>query len=204
MLSDARRDGFACDEDCPFVGTTAAILIGAGIAAAGGIGSAAIQSHATGKAVDAQQQATNQAIQNLKPFQDTGTQAFQTLGGLMGLGGPGGGGQAPAAASGPQPNTPWGGTVTDSMQHSGAITNPAVAPDASYGQHGDFIGGQTTQADRARMPTASSYNSAQTYGSAPQATGADMVTMQAPDGTRQQVPRSQAGHYTQMGATVIG
>ncbi len=203
MLSDDRRERFACETDCPFVGTTAAILIGAGIAAAGGIGSAAIQSHATGKAVDAQQKATDQATANLAPFQQTGTQAFTTLGALMGLGGPGGGGQEvqkPMVKLGG--NTPWGGTVMDGG--GGAITNPAVAPDASYGQHGDFIGGQTTQEDRSHMPTASSYNSSQTYGSAPQATGMDMVTMVAPDGTRQQVPRNQAGHYTQMGAKVIG
>jgi hypothetical protein len=90
------------------------------------------------------------------------------------------------------------------MVNSGAISDPSKAPDATYGANNQWIGGQTTQEDRSHMPTASSYNSSQTYGSAPQATGGDMVTMVAPDGTRQQVPRSQAGHYTQMGAKVVG
>lgn len=159
------------------------------------------------RAMAVQDQVYNDQKRLMQPYYQTGTAAFTTLGSLLGLpSAPAGGGtsQAPTAPSGLAPNTPWGGTVLDSMKNSGAITDPAIAPDASYGQHGDFIGGQTSQAERAAMPTASSYNSAQTYGSAPQATGMDMVTMQAPDGTRQQVPRSQAGHYTQMGAKVVG
>ena len=68
---------------------TGATLLGMGLA--GGLGSAAIQAHQTGKAVDAQTNAANQALalqqqvyndqkQNAAPYQQLGTSTLGRLG----------------------------------------------------------------------------------------------------------------------------
>jgi len=189
MLTDLRRDRFACDTECPFVGTTAAILIGAGISAAAGLGSAAIQSKQVGKAVNAQTAATDKAIEQLKPFQQTGTQAFTTLGSLMGLGGGGGGAAAPALGtkSFDQPYTPaqanfdryspTGGYIGKDIPMSEKMTNPYVAQDAS---------GYT----------------AQQHGASPSAI--PMLKVRAPNGNIYQVPAEKAAEVQQNGGTVLG
>lgn len=203
MLRDARRLEFACDTDCAFVGTTAAILIGSAISAAAGLGSAAMQSHQVSKAVGAQKEATNQAIENLKPFQQTGTQAFTTLGQLMGLGG-GGGGQAPAAMStgmdapiSPgQANfagySPSGGYIGKNVPMGERMSNPNVNVDAA---------GYTAQQHGASMPTASSYGGNQTFGSQ---TGGGMMQVKAPNGQIYQVPAEKVAEAQQNGGTVLG
>jgi hypothetical protein len=197
MLND--RSVFACEEDCRFIGTGAALLtsalIGAGTSAAEG----AIQSHQTSKAVDAQTAATNQAIANLKPFQDTGTKAFTTLGALMGLGG-GGGAQAQAGAPASTANTPWGGTVMDDGQR-GSITDPNKQPNAAVNGAGQFIG-NLSQSQRAQDPaTTSSYSTPGMHGSSTQV---PQITMKAPDGSTNSVPADQVGYWTSKGAKVVG
>lgn len=200
MLIDGRRLEFACEMECPFVGTTAAILIGSAISAAAGLGSAAIQSKQVSKAVGAQKEATNQAIENLKPFQQTGTEAFTTLGKLMGLGG-GGGGQAPAAMgtgmdapiSPGQANfagyTPQGGYLGKNVTMGERMSNPNANVD---------MAGYTAQQHGASLPTASS------YGTSAQQTGAPMMRGQTPTGQMVQVPAEKAGEFQQNGGKILG
>lgn len=72
------------------VATSTAILIGAGVAAAGGVADAAIGSHAAGKAADEQAQSADKALQfqqqvfdtqqaNQKPFVDAGQTSISKL-----------------------------------------------------------------------------------------------------------------------------
>ena len=196
MLS--KKLEFACEDDCCFVGTTAAILIGAGISAAAGLGSAAIQSHQVGKAVDAQKQATDQAIANLEPFQQVGTKAFTTLGELMGLGLGGGASAAPgqptdAAISPGQANfagySPSGGYVGKNVPMGERMSNPNVNVDPA---------GYTAQQHGASLPTSSS------YGNASFATGAPMMRVKAPNGQIYQVPAEKVAEAQQNGGTVLG
>jgi len=190
MLTDLRRDRFACDTECPFVGTTAAILIGAGISAAAGLGSAAIQSKQVGKAVNAQTAATDKAIEQLKPFQQTGTEAFTTLGSLMGLGG-GGGGAAPAL-----------GTKTFDPQ----IT-PGQANFSRYSPTGGYIGKDVPMAEQMTNHNvaldASGYT-AQQHGASPGAAMSPMLKVRAPNGNIYQVPADKAAEAQQNGGTVLG
>lgn len=199
-MREDRRLEFACEEDCAFVGTTAAILIGSGIAAAAGLGSAAIQSHQVSKAVDAQKEATNQAIQNLEPFRQTGTQAFTTLGALMGLPGGGGGGAAPQAAQYDQPFTPaqqnfahyspTGGYIGKDLPMSEQMTNPFVNLDSSgrtAAQHGASLSSYGPQAQNA--PTSMS---------------GPMLRGQTPTGAMVQVPAEKQAEFTQNGGKILG
>lgn len=191
-------------EDCCFVGTTAAAIIGGSIAAAGGLGAAAIQSHQVGKAVNAQKEATNQAIEQLKPFQQVGTKAFTTLGELMGLGPGGGAGAAPAAMgtgmdapiSPGQANfagySPTGGYIGKNVPMGERMSNPNVNVDAA---------GYTAQQHGASMPTASSYGGNQTFGSQ---TGGGMLRGQTPTGQMVQVPAEKQSEFTQNGGTILG
>ena len=192
---------FACEEDCCFVGTTAAILIGAGISAAAGLGSAAIQSHQVSKAVDAQKAATDQAIANLKPFQQVGTKAFTTLGELMGLGPGGGASAAPgqptdAAISPGQANfsgfSPSGGYVGKNVPMAERMSNPNVNVDAA---------GYTAQQHGASLPTASSYTAS---AGASSIGGAPMLRVKAPNGQIYQVPADKVAEAQQNGGTVLG
>ncbi len=121
--------------------------VGAAIIIAGGaLGAAEVSSHATSKAVKAQTDATKQAIGNLQPFQNTGTQAFQTLGSLMGLGGGGGSAQTQSALPSTA-NTPWGGTVMDDGQQ-GSITDPNKQPNASVNGRGSLSGTSRSRSGR--------------------------------------------------------
>lgn len=136
----------------------------------------------------------------LNPYVNTGTAAFTTLGGLLGLpSGPASGGVAGPMATnlssqayGPLPND----------TQKGALTDPSVQPDASYDTAGNWIG-MATQPQRATMATASGYGgSAQQHGSGPNAM--TMVRLQAPNGEIETVPADQVSHYTQQGAKVLG
>ena len=194
MLSDR--------EDCCFVGTTAAAIIGGSIAAAGGLGAAAIQSHQVNKAVDAQKEATNQAIQNLEPFRKTGTEAFTTLGALMGLGGGGAGGGAPAAMGTDAPispgqanfagYSPQGGYIGKNVPMGERMSNPNVNMDAA---------GYTAQQHGAAGPSASSYAGNQSFQTQ---TGGGILRGQTPTGQMVQVPAEKQAEFTQNGGTILG
>lgn len=197
MLRDGRRDGMACDTECPFVGTTAAILIGAGIAAGTQVAGAAIQSKQVGKAVNAQKEAAAQAQAQLKPFQQVGTQAFTTLGGLMGLGG-GGGGAAPGG-----------------LQYDPAIS-PGQANFAGYSTQGGYLGKDVPMSERMSNPLANvdaAGYTAQQHGASPTSSsygagapqgGGGMVQVRAPNGSVYQVPVEKVGEAQQNGGTVVG
>lgn len=175
-------------------GVGTALLISAAIGAGTSAVEAGIQSKQTSKAVKAQENAANQAQANLKPFQDTGTQAFQTLGGLMGLGGGGGG-------------------AVQTPQLSGKPTGVVTGPSASYMKMSDMgaisdpskNGGYAGQAPgTATLGSASSYANPSAPGYAPHSSPVPNVKMQAPDGSVQDIPADQVGHYTQLGAKVVG
>ena len=183
-----------------------AAVVGGIIAGAGAIGSAAIQSHAAGKAADQQVAAGDKALAlqkdiynqqqaNEAPWRDTGAAAITSLGGLLGLPqGPagGGGGQLPSSTLGStfdppvttaQANfdrySPTGGYIGKDVPMSEQMSNPNVNVDAS---------GYTAQQHGA---SSSSY--------------APMVTLRSPDGKdTMTVPAVQAGHYQQLGATIVG
>ena len=163
------------------------------IAAGSSIASAEINSHQQSKAVKAQENATNQAIGNLKPFQETGTQAYQTLGGLMGLGG--GGGQAS-----PMTRLPGGPMANDTQK--GALTDPNVQPNAAYGGAGQWVG-NLTQSQRAQNPSATtSYSTPVQHGSSVQ--GMPSLRVQGPNGQIYVVPADQASTAQQNGGKVLG
>lgn len=154
-------------------GVGTALLISSAIGAGTSLAEGAIQSHQTSKAVDAQEKAADKAQANLKPFQDVGTQAFQTLGGLMGLGG--GGGQAQQST----PSLAQNG-VTRPIQNGGAISDPS--------KNGGYAGqapGTNTLGERGGYanPTAPSY--------APQSNPTPTMKFQHSDGTIYMIPASQ-------------
>jgi hypothetical protein len=167
-------------------GVGTALLISSAIGAGTSIAEGAIQSHQTGKAVKAQEDAAAKAQANLKPFQDVGTQAFQTLGGLMGLGG----GQAQATPS--LPKTGLTGPAAPPGFQAGAISDPSK----NGGYAGQVPGTNTLGARGDTMNNTSS-------GYAPKTSPIPTVRMRAPDGTEKDVPGDQVGFYTQKGATVI-
>jgi hypothetical protein len=176
-------------------GIGTALLISSVVGAGAGVASAAIQSKQQSKAVDAQQNATNQAIANLKPFQDTGTKAFTTLGALMGLGGVGGAGTPtqsalPSGVTGPSASYL-------SMNNMGAISDPRVAPNAAQAGAG---GGALLQtpAQAATNQSATSYPSYH-----PQSSPVSTVTMRGPDGSTAQIPADQVPMWQQKGAVVV-
>jgi hypothetical protein len=170
----------------------------------GGIIQGAEESKTAKNAANQQVAATNQAIGLLKPYSDTGTKAFNTLGSLMGLGTSGGGGTMPAVQS----SLGTTGQVTGpsasylSANNMGAISDPSKQPDASYGANGQFVG-NLSQSQRAQDPmSASSYGSGtpQMHGSSPMI---PQVTMKAPDGSTQAVPADQVSYWRQKGAEVV-
>jgi hypothetical protein len=132
------------------IATGTALLIGSGVAAAGGIGSAALESSAAGKAASTQAQAADRAATlqgdlgqeslanevqtqeqnqaNEQPFLQTGANSLASLGYLLGIT-PGGtvGGGAPGGGTG------GGGTAAPGQTLSipgvsGTVTLPGVTP----------------------------------------------------------------------------
>ena len=193
----------------PFGGLLTVGLISAGAGLAG----AAIQSHQTGKAVDAQKDASeqalalqkdiyNQQVANLSPWRNTGAAAITTLGGLLGLPGGGGSGQLPASGTAPamdapispgQANfagySPYGGYVGKNVTMGERMSNPNATVDAA---------GYTAQQHGASLPSASS------YGTPAMQTGAPMLRGQTPTGQMVQVPAEKAGEFQQNGGTILG
>ena len=168
------------------------VVIAAGISAIGGLAGAAIQSHQTSKAADAQTKAGEQAQANLKPFQDTGTQAFQTLGGLMGLGGGGGQVSTPAlSGTGPQ------GALTRNSSANYPLPIGAISDPSKNGGYAGQVPGTAT------LGSASSYANPQAPGYGPQSSPVPKVKMQAPDGSVQDVSADQVGFYQSKGAKVV-
>ena len=160
----------------------------------GGIIQGAEESKAAKTAANQQVAATNQAIAMRKPYADTGLQAFQTLSGLMGLGGASGGPVSTPTLSGTGPT----GGITRPIPNMGAITDPNVQPNAAQAPGGGGWMNAQTPAQLATNAAASSYPS---Y--TPKTSMIPTVKMQAPDGTVQDVPGDQVGHYTQLGAKVV-
>jgi len=197
MLSDFRpHDEFSTD--CPF-GVTAAIVTSALISAAATAAAQHAQSKAAQKAVDAQTGATDQAIQQLKPFQNTGTQAFTTLGQLMGLPSGGGGQAAPQMGL---PSAPPTGQVTGPSTNypskMGAISDPSVLGGNSAQAPG---GGGALMGTPGQVATSQSSSSYPSY--TPKTSPVPQVTMKAPDGSTQSVPADQVSYWTQKGAQVV-
>lgn len=194
MLSD--REVFACEEDCRFIGTGAALLTSALIGAGASAVEGAVQSKQTSKAVNAQTDATDKAIANLKPFQDTGTKAFTTLGALMGLGG---GNSAQAQTQSALPGNGLTGPAAPPGFKAGAISDP----NANGGNAAQAPGGggllNGTPGQVATSQSASSYPS---Y--TPHSSPIPTVTMQGPDGSTQAVPADHVSYWVQKGATVVG
>lgn len=174
-------------------GVGTALLISAAIGAGTSVAEGAIQSHQQSKAVDAEQKATNQAIAGLKPFQDTGTAAFQTLGSLMGL--PSGGA---AAASTPKLATTFGvtGPTAPPGMQGGAITGPGGPANSAQAAGGGYLG--MTPGQAATVQTATSYPGYQ-----PKTSPVPTVTMRGPDGSVAQIPADQVPVWQQKGAVVV-
>lgn len=169
-------------------GVGTALLISSAIGAGTSLAEGAIQSHQTSKAVDAQAKAGAQAQAGLKPFQDVGTQAFQTLGGLMGLGGGSGGQVSTPTLSGTGVTRP-----NSNGQPYGAISDPS--------KNGGFAGqvpGTATlgESGSAYNPNASGYG--------PQSSPIPNVRVKAPDGTIRIVPANQVADAQKNGGQVIG
>lgn len=154
------------------------------------------------RAMDIQNKVYQQQQQLMQPYYETGTNAFTTLGSLLGL--PGGGGGAPmpqmGQTSGSLGGNPFGSLPNDTQQ--GAMTDPAVQPNAAYNQGGDWVG-MLSQQQRAAMPqSTTSYSTPQQHGSS--VSGAPQIRMKAPSGEEELVPADQVAHYLQQGATVMG
>jgi hypothetical protein len=179
-------------------GVGTALLISAAIGAGTSAVEAGIQSKQTSKAVKAQTDASTQAQNQLKPFQQTGTQAFQTLGSLMGLGGGGGGGAAPAVQSSLGATGQVTGPSTNYPSKMGAISDPSVLGGNSAQAPGGGGALMGTPGQVAASQAASSYPG---YG--PKTSPIPQVTMKAPDGSTNQVPADQVSYWTQKGATVV-
>jgi hypothetical protein len=177
-------------------GVGTALLISAAIGAGTSAVEAGIQSKQTGKAVKAQTDASTQAQNQLKPFQQTGTQAFQTLGSLMGLGG--GGGAASAVQSSLGTTGQVTGPSTNYPSKMGAISDPSVLGGNSAQAPGGGGALMGTPGQVAASQAASSYPS---YG--PKGSPVPQVTMKAPDGSTQAVPADQVSYWTSKGAQVV-
>jgi hypothetical protein len=196
MLTDPRRDDLDCDTECEFVGTTAAILIAAGIAAGGGVAAAKIQSNAANKGLKAQEAATDKAIANLQPYNQMGTEAFQTLGGLMGLGG---GGGAPGG-----PTNTAGAPISPQIQQARAeradpmgareYGNPIAKGQVGNATYVDQTGSGYSPPDYTRSPVG---------GMAPSAVAGTMFQVRAPDGSIRSVPQNQLAAAKANGGTVL-
>jgi hypothetical protein len=165
----------------------------------GGIIQGAEESKTAKNAANQQVAATNQAIGLLKPYSDTGTKAFNTLGSLMGLGTSGGGGTMPAVQSSLGTTGQVTGPSTNYPSTMGAISDPSVLGGNSAQAPGGGGALMGTPGQVAASQAASSYPS---YG--PKGSPVPQVTMKAPDGSTNQVPADQVSYWTQKGATVIG
>jgi hypothetical protein len=164
----------------------------------GGIIQGAEESKTAKNAANQQVAATNQAIGLLKPYADTGGQAFQTLGSLMGLGTSGGGGTMPATMSS-LGSTGQQNFQTRPIQNAGAISDPSVLGGNAAQAPGGGGALMGTPGQVAANQAASSYPG---YG--PKSSPVPMVTMKAPDGSTQQVSADTVSCWTQKGAQVVG
>ena len=164
----------------------------------GGIIQGAEESKTAKNAANQQVAATDKAIALRQPFVDTGTQAFQTLGALMGLGG--GGGQAQTQSA--LPAAPQNGLTRDSSANypmkMGAISDPSVLGGNAAQAPGGGGALMGTPGQVATQQAASSYPS---YG--PKSSPIPQVTMKAPDGTTQAVPADQIDYWVKKGASVV-
>lgn len=189
------------------IGTTAALLIGAGISAgtqayaahkASGAAkdAAKTQVEASDKALDLQRDMYNQNRADQEPYRNVGSQAITTLGSLMGLpSGPVGGTSKAMTLGGLTEGPghfgtdgryvpPMAPTVGQAMPRPGAQN-----PYAGLPPHPDFV------TDPARARTASSFATGQA--------GQRMVTVQAPDGETRQVPEHMAERIVAAGGKLV-
>ena len=179
-------------------GLTTSLLIGAGISAAAGVGSAAIASRAAGKAADTQQEAADKALAfqqrmyeqerlDTAPIRNVGNQAAQTLSGLMGLpSGPVAGQVAPTPTIGPP-----AGYIPNEHGVGFGILKPGVTPQ------------QALQMNPTPAPAGGSSLASLGAPSMPpggQQTQSGYVLLEAPTGERQMVAPNEVPHYMQMGA----
>lgn len=184
-------------------GLTTSLLIGAGIAAGGGVASAAIGSRAAGKAAETQAESADEAIalqremyqqqrQDTAPWRETGGQSVQTLGALMGLpsgptasqqGGPGLFAQAVPGMIGAA-NEIYGRLQRGEIQ--GEPINPRTMEPMNPSRHAPY-GSPDAVSRGAQQQNASGY-----------------VMMESPDGgERQAVPREQVDHLVRAGARIV-
>lgn len=166
------------------VGTSTALIIGAGIAAGSQIASSHNASSAAtnaaktqaDSAAKAQQVASDQFAQAKaaeQPYLQAGANAAGTLGGLMG----------------PSAGRP-------------AYVRPVQPPPMSNGMSGGpgpNVGAPVATGMATGPGPAGSNVSMGSIAPTPQ----PMVTLRGPDGSVQSVPASQAGHYVSLGATVV-
>lgn len=171
----------------------AAILIPLAIQAGASVGSALIQKHATGKAVDAQQKAGERARQDLAPYATAGARAATTLSDLT-FGGPA---QLPRTLT-PGPTQPPPGSMA-SMRPQGS----PLARQAAMGYQPP--GGAPPPGSMAAM--APQRLNASGYGlSAPQQAGpmGGGIQMQAPDGRMVLVPQERVAEAEANGGRRVG
>lgn len=184
------------------VGTTLALIALATAATASSAVSAHAQSSAANKAAGIQTASANQAIDlqkqmwgqaqaNAKPYMDLGSQAANTLGGAMGMGSvrpPQTAQQSNFTPSYDRPTPPPGGIngLAAAMQRP-MMTGQPSTQQPPMGQ--PPMGQQPPQAPQAPAPTG------------PNLSG--MVTIQAPDGTTQQVTLAQAQLIRQRDPQVV-
>lgn len=178
----------------PFGGLLTVGLISAGA----GIASSAIQSHQASKAVKSQTEATDKAIALRQPYVDTGTQAFTTLGKLMGLGGGGGQAQTQSALPGPMNQTTGPSASYLKMKDMGAISDPSVLGGNAAQAPGGGGALMGTPGQVATNQAASSYPS---Y--TPHTSPVSMVSVRAPNGSVYSVPGDQVPEALKNGGQVI-
>jgi hypothetical protein len=193
-----------------------ALLIGAGIAGGTSLASAAIGSHAAGKASDQQQESADKALAlqqqmyqqqraDVAPWRNAGGQAVTTLSGLMGL-------PAGPAAGQTEPVSP-----ADQRSAQLAAFGPGVGAVLGRWNRGqpysaDVLGGMAPgrQAQLRSLDPGGFAQTPEQLAGVGQAVGqaqtsSGYATMQSPDGKEtQQVPVDQVAHYQQMGARRIG
>ena len=166
----------------------------------GGIIQGAEESKTAKNAAKQQVAATDKAIGLLKPYADTGGQAFQTLGSLMGLGKSGGGGTMPTTMSSLGNTGQVTGPSTNYPSEMGAISDPSVLGGNSAQAPG---GGGALMGTPGQVATSQAASSYPGYG--PKTSPVPMVTVTSPDGKEtQQVPADQSDYWRQKGATIHG
>lgn len=179
------------------IGTAASVgtsIYGAKKAADASKQASAAQVASGDKALALQREMWQDTRQSLQPWITQGSQAVTTLGDLMGLGG--GGGAAPPAASSPPLA---GGRTPTAWDLMSPEEREYVSRPATRRQTKEYL----LTGNEALDPSQTGLFTPQAPTMAAAMRGSSYVTLQAPDGTTQQVPETAASHYLSRGARLL-